>query len=920
MRQEDERGACADGSAELPTRTLLLDNYDSYTYNLYHMLGHVNGVAPVVVRNDAFGGCLRAAWDALGPFDNVVISPGPGRPDRVEDFGMCAQVWDLCAKDSHGPVPVLGVCLGHQGLCVAFGAQVQLSTEGPVHGRLSRLTVADEGDCSGTDSALLFDGIQPHGEQVVRYHSLAAVPHTIMPPLKITAWSYETQGPGGWEQAPGTVMAVQHTSLPFFGVQFHPESIGTRCGLRLLNNFRLISTRLRQNSRLDVNLGQRLEPRQSTGALQKSHMNGSAQDSPLAHQAGDSLSCSHSNSRSSSSCGDRSLHTRVSALRSTTNSHFDWDTQVVFESLFGECNECPEGAPTSEHFIPSFWLDSASSDPAHGARFSYMGRADGDYAELVSYNVDDRSVTVQVPQKQSSPSHEQLFDTKQTFICRAGFFDFLETRIALKCENMDRKLYDRQGGFWAFEKETRLPFDFIGGYVGYLGYELKQESVVMDLDDSSNRSRNRHRSSDPDAALIFADRFLAFDALSKDVYIVCMGRDERDFEWIDQVERVLEQLRGKKPKSRRSNTKKLSVPEVLFVPERSCEEYMDDIAACQRKITEGESYEICLTNRLRAECVIADAFDLYAHLRDANPAPYSCFLRVQPDLSVCCSSPERFLKIAVSGQVTSRPIKGTARRAPSCPSEDADLRRNLESSVKDRAENLMIVDLVRNDLGRVCELASVQVPQLMHIESFATVHQMVSTISGQLPASDGAAVRCIRAAFPMGSMTGAPKLRTLEIIDSLEHSARGIYSGCIGYFSLNNAAELNVVIRTAVVRSRSVEIGVGGAITALSEAASEYDEILLKGKVLVACVNEVLGHKRGVEADDDVRSTATGADIPGSRQKTSAVVAVAVDGARDAKDQSEQESGTTPAWYLPQQSDSKSHSVPRRVAVADWVQ
>ncbi len=224
---------------------------------------------------------------------------------------------------------------------------------------------------------------------------------------------------------------------------------------------------------------------------------------------------------------------------------------------------------------------------------------------------------------------------------------------------------------------------------------------------------------------------------------------------------------------------------LCFNLERSKSDYIRDIRSCLREIIAGESYEVCLTNRLRTRvqdnCDL-NPFSVYCALRLVNPAPYSAFLRLSKDIAICCSSPERFIKISSDGFVESKPIKGTIKRGDSLESDEM-LRNQLAMSVKDRSENLMIVDLVRNDLGQTCRMGSIAVPRLMHVESFATVHQLVSTVRGKL--ADGmSSVDCIRAAYPMGSMTGAPKVRTLDIIDRIECSARGAYSGSIGYLSL----------------------------------------------------------------------------------------------------------------------------------------
>jgi para-aminobenzoate synthetase len=299
-----------------------------------------------------------------------------------------------------------------------------------------------------------------------------------------------------------------------------------------------------------------------------------------------------------------------------------------------------------------------------------------------------------------------------------------------------------------------------------------------------------------------------------------------------------------------------------FVLERDRAAYEGDVSRCLEYIAAGESYEICLTNRLRAELPAAtDVLGVYLTLRLVNPAPYAAFLRLGRDTAVCCSSPERFLRASADGSVESKPIKGTRPRGSSVE-EDAALSRDLRTSEKDRSENLMIVDLVRNDLGRTCAVGSITVPALMRVETYASVHQLVSTVRGRR--RDGVStVRCIREAYPMGSMTGAPKVRTLSLIDGLESSARGVYSGTIGYLSLCGAADMNVVIRTAVVRSGTVEIGVGGAVVALSSPEEEFAEILVKGRpIMQAIALAVTGSSTFVVQESSSPSAASATHVP----------------------------------------------------------
>jgi aminodeoxychorismate synthase component I len=258
--------------------------------------------------------------------------------------------------------------------------------------------------------------------------------------------------------------------------------------------------------------------------------------------------------------------------------------------------------------------------------------------------------------------------------------------------------------------------------------------------------------------------------------------------------------------------------------EQDRDTYLAAIKACVAALEAGDTYEVCLTNRALLPAV-ADPLEFYLWQRLRNPAPYSAFFRAG-DLAIASSSPERFLAVDSNGWAECRPIKGTAPRQAD-PDTDQLAAKALAEDPKTRAENLMIVDLIRNDLGRVSEPGTVQVPQLMAVETYETVHQLVSTVRGRLrPEVD--AVDAVRACFPPGSMTGAPKIRTMELLDSLEPSARGVYSGALGYLTVDGRADLSVVIRTAVMTPDGTAVGAGGAIVLDSDPIAEYDEMMLK--------------------------------------------------------------------------------------------
>jgi para-aminobenzoate synthetase component 1 len=248
-------------------------------------------------------------------------------------------------------------------------------------------------------------------------------------------------------------------------------------------------------------------------------------------------------------------------------------------------------------------------------------------------------------------------------------------------------------------------------------------------------------------------------------------------------------------------------------------------------IRSGDIYIANLTQRFVAQSD-KDSFEIYRDLRKINPAPFAAFMRFQ-DFDIISSSPERFLKVQ-DHFVETRPIKGTRPRG--CNElEDEQNRNELLNSDKDKAELLMIVDLERNDLSKVCKPHSVKVTELFKLEEYSTVFHLVSTVIGQLK-NEIDAVRCMKECFPGGSITGAPKIRAMEIIKELEKIKRSIYTGCIGYFSFDGNADFNIVIRTIIKKDQQVYFGAGGGITWDSDQEAEYQETLDKAKALVKVI------------------------------------------------------------------------------------
>jgi aminodeoxychorismate synthase component I len=377
------------------------------------------------------------------------------------------------------------------------------------------------------------------------------------------------------------------------------------------------------------------------------------------------------------------------------------------------------------------------------------------------------------------------------------------------------------------------PVPFAGGAVGYFGYELAQQFDAHAL----------HARDDlelPDALLLFVDALLAFDHEARKCFAVGLGFGEDERAARAGAETALQQLETRLATAPAPARSSEGPPAPAACPPVDLAAHVKAVDAVKEEIAAGNVYQACLTYRAERDFA-GDPWQLYRTLRKINPAPFACFFEL-PELSIVGSSPERFLKVTPDGVAESRPIKGTAARGRH-PGEDEANRRALAASAKDRAENLMIVDLVRNDLGRVCQTGSVHVPDLMAIESYASVFQMVSTIRGRLrPGCD--VLDLVRATFPPGSMTGAPKIAAMRLLDRLESVRRAIYSGAIGYLDARGGADLSVVIRTLFIRGGRAYLHAGGGIVADSDPVAEYDESLDKLRALFLALEQAQAEGR----------------------------------------------------------------------------
>jgi aminodeoxychorismate synthase component I len=360
--------------------------------------------------------------------------------------------------------------------------------------------------------------------------------------------------------------------------------------------------------------------------------------------------------------------------------------------------------------------------------------------------------------------------------------------------------------------ETDIPFSFRPGLVGYIGYEI-----------GDSQTDGLH----PKSQFMIVDRAMVFDHKNKSMYFIGLFETTEDFHnWYRAALLRLTLVGGKLASFMRATQE----PRLISTKLRHSEQvYLDQIRKAKSHIAQGDVYQLCLTNQIFIEHE-ANALRTFLTLREINPAPYGGYLKLA-GLEIVSCSPEQFLKVSASGKVSSKPIKGTRPRSKDVI-EDARISVELANNEKERAENLMIVDLMRNDLGRVCESNSIAVEKLFEIESYSTVHQLVSTVTGQLKTGQSA-TSALAACFPGGSMTGAPKIRAVEILRELEGSPRGIYSGAFGYLGFDGSADFGMTIRTLVFEGSSASLGVGGGITIDSDPESEFEETMLKSKALL---------------------------------------------------------------------------------------
>ena len=672
---------------------LIVDNFDSFTNNVAHYLRLAPGVDTVsLIKNNDFS---EAADALLSKADAIILSPGPGNVANQNDIGICQRILDDDQR------PILGVCLGHQAIAHQAGVKVSLAEE-PIHGRVWSIHHSGEGLLSGITTPL----------KVVRYHSWIVegpLPHS----LKATAW------------ADDEIMAIEHSTLPRWGVQFHPESIGTEEGHKIFENFIKLA----------------------------------------------------SDWKASNSSKQSLLNTRHFAYTELTDEH----------KLIG-LTEALRVNGKSPALLESAMIKGGLS------RYSYLGADFGIQGETLSY--DQSSKTLSITKTDG-----------EEYSLKTELAQFFRTEMA------------------KLEYQQAIPdFKFRGGFIGWFGYELQEEFTGVKAASHDGQS----------AAFSRVNTFFVIDhKLGKTFAAVNVA--QANIDCADDVLRQMVDFAASLTDVAEFKPGRATKP-IAFTPRHNDHEYLNLIRDCKNSIGLGESYELCLTNQITAPADGVDPWELYKLLRQRNACPFAAYLEIG-ETTIVSSSPERFISVDEEGNVTAKPIKGTIRRGLT-GKEDADLKSELLKSEKDRAENLMIVDLLRHDLSAVCDPGTVLVPKLMAIETYPKVHQLVSTVTGQL-AHFYSGIDAFEACFPGGSMTGAPKIRSMEILRELENGPRGVYSGSIGWVGYDGQLDQSIVIRTVVFENNEMSIGCGGAITYLSDPLSELEEIKLKAQALLNCIAEV---------------------------------------------------------------------------------
>ncbi|KAL8985286.1 MAG: hypothetical protein Q9177_004476 [Variospora cf. flavescens] len=840
-----------------PSRILLIDAYDSFSNNIISLLEtRLEGVKVTTIKVDEE---IPELAIFLHPFDAVVAGPGPGHPDNREDVGLISQLWQL--KDAN-MLPILGICLGFQSLVTAFGGSV-VRLPAPRHGIVRNVT---------HHSISMFRGLGTIAP--VQYHSLhAEFNHGAFAPgwttvstrarpsigvgeLELLAWDFGVDNQDSthipeYEANPEAIlMAVKHKTKPFYGVQFHPESICSDASCRqMVANW--------------WSEAQQWNQRHKTRRCRRSFDDKTAV-------------------RSSSHAQETSMN-----FRAIDRMEMRDDARAVSEAISGTLNGIRVPASTTKVRAAVI----SRSLPLNALKVPQICR-------LLKIEDGDAVLLDSEPHIRADVGSYSVIGALEQHSLRLDYHvgcAMIKAHQGHSVELIDLRNYDNGvfGFLKAFMDAHRTTsgnpnVPFWGGLIGYIGYEACLETLSI---------KTSYRTGPPDISFVFVERSVVIDHQNQQIHIQSIKPDDDD--WVSTIASNLPTC-AHAPQQVPS----IALDSGIIDPDVSI--YKSKIRKCQDYIHSGDSYELCLTNQayINTRCM-PNAWPLYLKLRSLNAAPFSAYIRLG-GLTLLSSSPERFMRwtrpvATLDGNnreerstVQFRPIKGTVKRYPNGPDRPAinlEQATALLSTPKERAENLMIVDLIRHDLHGVVGSGKVCVPKLMVVEEYATLFQLVTVVEGTLinqhaslsnppsltvssqssacnsrphtpvsPAgspeylenSDEDSPSCraaahktgidvLAASLPPGSMTGAPKRRSCALLHDIEGQARGIYSGIVGYMDVGGGGDFSVVIRSAsrwksdTGNNRAPSqnrdrwtVGAGGAITSLSTEDGEWEEMMAK--------------------------------------------------------------------------------------------
>ncbi|KAK3378155.1 ADC synthase [Podospora didyma] len=855
-------------------KILFLDAYDSFSNNITALLTTLLDVDVFVLPidevlprldGDDTSNDSEAFRRELSHYAAVVCGPGPGSPGNDADVGLMSRVWGLADGDL---LPVLGICLGFQSLVASCGGQVRRLQRG-LHGMVREIVhrqqpwrlkdSSEEKTKTTQDGEDIFCGVGAF--KATLYHSLCGdigqdtVPDTkwaearwqpslACPDLLPLAWVEEDRGGGGKPER--ILMAVKHRTRPFWGLQYHPESVCTESegNQVILNWFRKALQWNEEHGR---------------GATVDGSVEGGAN-----HSARNA--------------------TKPSLLSTSwlppPRSENWWESLEVDPVLHSVTVPLPRGMQVpevvelvdpegSERII----LDSANATASASARPDVRGRysiiATGlEEALRIEYHTGDNYATAK-----------------------------LKSLGGLPADLVQRVPLGSHGSIWGLiavfhearhlEATELAEVPFIGGFMGYITYE----QGLSDIGIQANPLRQHRR---PDVCLVWVTKSLVIDHLAGLIHIQKLNAHGTDIDsWVDKTESRLLSSQPSQGRLRdcilpRKDAQQSATYRPLKTrrPSRSTtfqtpmtKEYERKVELCQELIAAGESYELCLTDQTRITRPRSDSdgerlaasgdtgiqqrkrrrssllalpqgsWQLFKTLRTRQPAPFASYIRLGA-ATLVSASPERFLQYDREGRCSMRPMKGTVRKSEAaatlCQAE------RILHVPKEEAENLMIVDLVRHDLHSICGAGNVSVPHLLKVEEYQSVFQMITVVEGQLPAAGKEAkarytgLDVLAASLPPGSMTGAPKKRSCELLQQIEqHQERSLYSGVVGYMCASGRGDWSVTIRSLfrwddedhfVVPAEGGEperqevwhIGAGGAVTILSTPEGEREEMFTK--------------------------------------------------------------------------------------------